>query len=290
MYERFFGLRTKPFDLRPDPAFLYLAERHVTALTLLEYGLYRQDGFSVVTGDVGCGKTTLIRYLLERCNDATSVGVIGSAHEAYGSLMPWVLLAFGLDYKDKSPPELHESFADFALRERRTGKRVVLIVDEAQNLAPRTLEELRLLSNLDSGDAQLVHTALIGQPELRATLARNDLRQFKQRVSVSFHLTPLTETETGGYIARRLEVAGRLEPLFTRKAAIALHAESSGIPRLINVLCDTALVYAYADGQSEIDMSVIEQVVADRRSADWLPGGGDEAGSGPSPCRDRVSF
>ena len=270
MYERFFGLRERPFDLRPDPSFLYLAERHVTALTMLQYGLFEQDGFAVITGEVGSGKTTLLRYLLDRLDNGTEVGVISNTHESFGSLMPWVALAFGLDYKQKGAADLHETFADFANAQHAARRKVVLLVDEAQNLSVSAIEELRLLSNMNVDKSDVIHVALIGQPELKKTLSRPELVQFRQRISATFHLSPLSSSETRGYIVRRLEVAGRVQPLFTDAASRAVHHASGGIPRLINVLCDTALVYAYAEQQGTIDVSTVEQVVNDRRATGLL--------------------
>ena len=288
MYARFFGLRERPFDLRPDPSFLYLAERHAMALTMLEYGLSGQDGFVVITGEVGSGKTTLLRHVLGRLDESTEVGLVSCTHESFENLMPWVLLAFGLDYKGKSAPELYDTFTTFAIEQFAAGRRVVLLVDEAQNLSARTLEELRLLSNLNADRSQVVHVALIGQPELRTTLARHDLRQFRQRISVAFHLEPLTRAETGGYIAHRLEVAGGTGSLFTPDAVDEVFAASGGIPRLVNLICDTALVYAYAEQQRAVDAGTVAQVVQDRRDTQLLPLADREA-AGPPPAAASIA-
>jgi len=280
MYESFFGLREKPFSLLPDPGFLYLGEAHANACTVLEYGLLHQAGVSVVSGEVGCGKTTLIRHLLGTLADDVTVGLITHTHSDFGDLLQWVLLAFGLDYRGKQAIECYQTFVDFLLAEYAAGRRTVLIVDEAQNMSAQALEQLRMLSNVNSEKDQLLQLILVGQPELRATLGRAELRQFAQRVAVHFHLDPLGAEDTGHYVAHRLRVAGGDPAIIAAGAREAVYRHSGGVPRLINLLCDTALVYAYGARTRAVGAATIDEVVRDRVGPALAPAaeaGGEEA-------------
>ena len=183
MYEKFYGLNRKPFDLRPDPSFMYFAERHITALRMLEYGLFSHDGFTVVSGEVGCGKTTVIRYLMERLSNDVSVGLISNTHPSFGNMMELALMSFGVGIQPRSNAEVYEAFSKFVLGEHAQGKRVLLIVDEAQNLNQDNLEALRVLTNINSDGHQIMHTALVGQPELCETLLLPELVQVRQRIA-----------------------------------------------------------------------------------------------------------
>ena len=167
MYESFYGFREKPFSLLPDPGFLYFTRKHRLALAMLEYGLANQAGFTVISGDIGTGKTTLIRHLLNSLDQELTIGLITNTHQSIGELMQWVLLAFDLDYRDKSPVEMYRMLVDFVIEQYAQGRRTVLIVDEAQNLAVETLEELRMLSNINADKDQVLQIVLVGQPELR---------------------------------------------------------------------------------------------------------------------------
>jgi type II secretory pathway predicted ATPase ExeA len=271
MYEQFFGLSRKPFELQPDPSFMYLASRHVSALKMLEYGLFNHDGFAVITGEVGCGKTTVIKYLVERLGDDVTVGVVPNTHKAFGNVMQWALIAFGLDYKKTTLAELYETFERFIIAEHERGKRVLLIIDEAQNLGANSLEVLRLLSNITANGKHVLHTALVGQPELRRLLQQPNMRQVRQRIAVAFHLTPLTEVETSHYMTRRLEVCGATLSLFEAGAASLIHMHSGGIPRLINVICDAALVYAFGERKKTVSLKTIRHVIADRKATGVMP-------------------
>ena len=266
MYEEFFGLSRKPFELQPDPAFMYLASRHKTALNMLEYGLFNHDGFAVVTGEVGCGKTTVIRYLVERLGGNVTVGVVPNTHKAFGNIMQWTLIAFGLDYKKLTLAEAYETFERFVVGEHERGKRVLFIIDEAQNLGEMNIEVLRLLSNITAHGKHVLHTALVGQPELRKVLRQPSMRQVRQRIAVAFHLTPLTEVETSHYMTHRLELCGQTLSLFEAGAAPLMYLYSGGIPRLINVICDAALVYAFGERARTVSLKIVRQVVADRRA------------------------
>jgi len=264
MYERHFGFTVKPFALTPDPAFLYASRQHAMALTMLEYGLESQAAFSLLTGDIGSGKTTLVRKLLRQLENRVAVGLISNTHNRFKSIHGWALSALGIAPKDDSDIAIYEALVDSFVHEYGKGRRTLLIFDEAQNLSIEALEELRLLSNVNSEKDLVLQILLVGQPELRAKLLRPELEQFAQRVSVDFHLHPLDRHETHAYICHRLEVAGGDAALFLPEAIEFMYARTNGVPRLLNQLGDFALVYAFADGRSTIDADLIAQVVRDR--------------------------
>ncbi len=266
MYERFYGFREKPFSLLPDSGFLYLSSKHRMALTLLEYGLSSQAGFSVISGDIGTGKTTLIRQLLNEIDSTIRVGLISNTHRTFGELMQWIALAFNLPHTGKGKVELYEAFVEFIIGEYAKGRRTVLIVDEAQNMAPDTLEELRMLSNVNADKDQVLQVILVGQRELRETLRRPDLVQFAQRIGVDYHLEPLSDPETAEYIRHRCKVAGGRPDIFSDQACEAVYQWTGGVPRLINTLCDTALVYGYAEQRERIDATLVADVGRDKQS------------------------
>lgn len=216
MYEAFFGFKEKPFSLLPDPSFLYLGKRHSMALTMLQYGLMNQAGFTVIAGEIGCGKTTLIRHLLNNIDQDVTVGLISNTQREIGELLQWVLFAFNLEYRDKAKVELYETFVNFIIAEYSKNRRTVLIIDEAQNMASQTLEELRMLSNINADKHQVLQLILVGQPELRETLRRPELVQFAQRIAVDYYLNHLDLEETREYIYHRIKVAGVIVPFFHR--------------------------------------------------------------------------
>jgi type II secretory pathway predicted ATPase ExeA len=267
MYEKFYGLTEKPFSLLPDPDFLVLGEKHSAACTALEYSLVSQAGFTVVTGEVGSGKTTLIRHLLNRLDEDITVGLVSSSHQEMGELLQWLLFAFNLDYRETQKIGLYDIFTKFLIDQYANNKRTVLIIDEAQNLQPFVLEELRLLSNINADKHQVLQIILVGQPQLRALLRHPDLLQFQQRVSVDYHLQGLNEDETRFYISQRLKIAGCIKPLFTRNAINLIYQASGGIPRVINTLCDTSLVYGYADQSPTLDSKLVDRVLKDKQAA-----------------------
>jgi general secretion pathway protein A len=267
MYERHFGLKTKPFSLTPDPAFLYLSKQHAKAMAMLEYGLESQAAFALLTGDIGSGKTTLVRRLLRILGDQVVIGLISNTHARFKSIHSWALSALSIVPADDSDIAQYEALVDSLVRQYAKGRRTLLIIDEAQNLPLEVLEELRLLSNVNSERDLVLQILLVGQPELRRTLARADMRQFAQRISADFHLRPLDRSESQAYILHRLDVAGASTPLFSPDALEFIYLRTKGVPRVINQLCDFALLYAFADGRMTIDADLVGQVVRDRSAA-----------------------
>jgi len=267
MYERYFGLSTKPFTLNPDPAFLYLSSQHAMAMTMLEYGLESQAAFSLLTGDIGSGKTTVVRRLLRQLGTQVAVGLISNTHSRFRSIHGWALSALDIAPADDSEIAQYEALVDSFKREYQKGRRTLLIFDEAQNLSVEVLEELRLLSNVNSEKDLILQILLVGQPELREKLSRPELKQFAQRISVDFQLRPLNRVETHLYILHRLKVAGRKTPLFLREAIDLVYKCTNGVPRLVNLLCDYALVYAFAERRPTVDVELISQIVRDRLSS-----------------------
>ena len=271
MYEHFYGLREKPFSLLPDPEFLYPSHKHRMAMTLLEYGLSNQTSFSVITGGIGTGKTTLIRHLLNQIGRDVTVGLITNTHRSFGDLLQWVLMAFNLEYAGKDKIALYQIFIDFLIREYARNRRTILIVDEAQNMSPETLEELRMLSNINTGKDQVLQVFLVGQPGLRDTLRRPDLEQFAQRIAVDYHLEGLNAAETREYIRHRIIIAGGDPDLFEDAACEAIYRHSGGVPRLINLLCDLTLVYGYAEGAARITATLANDVAQEKRKGGIFP-------------------
>ncbi len=262
MYEEFYGLDRKPFSIQPDPDYIYWGRTHSLAYAMLEYGVMNHAGFTVISGEIGCGKTTLIRHLLNRLDQEYTVGLVSNIHD--GNLLEWVLSAFDQPYENKSHVALHDQLQKFLIEQYAAGKRTILIVDEAQNLGPQLLEQLRLLSNINADSDQLLQLILVGQPQLKTLLQAPELIQFAQRVASDFHLVPLTKLDVQEYITHRLEVAGRSEILFTKLACERIFEASRGIPRIINVLCDTSLVYGFAQMADRIDDTIVGEVIADK--------------------------
>ena len=271
MYESFYGLKEKPFTMLPDPGFLYLSKKHQKALTLFEYGLMNHAGFCVISGEIGSGKTTLLRKLLENMNRKIAVGMITNTHKGFGNLLDWVLSAFDIHEKGLNDVEKHQRFVDFLIEQYASKKTTLLIVDEAQNMAADKLEELRMLSNINADKNQILQIILAGQPELKDTLNLPELKQFVQRIAVDYHLDALDQDDTRNYIAHRLSVAGADHPIFTEAASDLIYKYSGGTPRLINLLCDTAMVYGFADQQDEVDEDLVVEMILERMQGSLVP-------------------
>jgi general secretion pathway protein A len=281
MYEKYFHFASRPFALNPDPAFLYPSSQHAAALTMLEYAMESQAPFCLLTGDIGSGKTTLLRHFLRTLGENITVGLISNTHSRFRSIHPWALSSFGVVPKDDSDISHYEALVDFFVREYGKGRRTLMVVDEAHNLTPSILEELRLLSNVNSEQDLSLQVLLVGQPELRAKLEHPELEQFAQRVSVDFHLGRLTLEDAHAYIRHRLTVAGGDPSLFDADAVAFIHARTAGVPRLINQLCDLALVYAFAEQHRTIDVPLLQRVLKDRKQRGAMPLFGSRLATAP---------
>ncbi len=267
IYNDHFGLAERPFTLLPDPDFLYWSEAHTRAYAMLEYGMLTHAPITVITGEIGAGKTTLLRHLLRTLPEEFTVGLISNAQGNRGELLHWVLMALGVPTEARaSYVQLFAQFQDFLIEEYASGRRTMLIFDEAQNLSLETLEELRMFSNINADKDELIQLVLVGQPELRELIAQPRLTQFAQRVAAEYHLPAMPAPAVAAYIAHRLGVAGATREIFTPAACECVHLASRGVPRLVNQICDYALVYAFTDGLDVVDAGVIEQVVTDRRT------------------------
>lgn len=272
MFLDYYRFRENPFSMLPDPNFLYLGQKHSLALAMLQYALMNNALVTVLTGDIGAGKTTLIRQLLNQIGQDVNVGLLSNTHSEFGDLMQWVNLAFGLPYENKSKVALYDIFIEFLIDRYAKGQRTALIIDEAQNLDLKALEEFRLLSNINADKNQVLQLILVGQPELYRKLRRPELEQFIQRVSVSYHLKPLGPEETDKYVSHRLSTAGGDPELFKTEAKRLIHRQSGGIPRVINILCETALVYGFADRRTTIDYDLVLEVIQDKIKGGLMQG------------------
>ncbi len=267
MYLDFYGLSAPPFEITPDPRYLFYSRRHREGLEHVLFGLEQRKGFIQLTGEVGTGKTTLCRAILGELKDGWATALILNPLMSSTQLLRSILQELCLDARGSDRVRLIGRLNEFLLARAAAGENVALFVDEAQDLSDALLEELRLLSNLETDDRKLLQIVLIGQPELRARLARPELRQLRQRILVRYHLDPLSRAETGAYIAHRLAVAGANgRPTFTAPALWLLHYHSRGLPRLINALCDTTLLAGYAEGCDELGVRHV------RRAARVLAG------------------
>ena len=261
MYTQFFGLREKPFSLSPDPRYLYLSDSHREALAHLLYGIEQGEGFIAITGEVGTGKTTLCRTLLDRIEPGTEVAFIFNPQLSGLELLQSIAAEFGLETGDRTRRELTEALNRFLLTKKREGRRVLLIVDEAQVLEREALEQVRLLSNLETNTSKLIQIILIGQPELDTILEAPDLRQLRQRITVRWKLGALTSSETREYVRHRLRIAaGEARELFTDGALREIHRHSRGVPRLVNLLCDRSLLAGYGNGVHQVGLGLVTQV------------------------------
>ena len=267
MYAQFYGLRESPFALTPDPRYLFMSEPHKEALASAVYGVQERKGFVLILGEVGTGKTTLIRHLLGRFGpNIRSVFVFNPA-VSFIELLQLMLRDLELPCPSMRRVEMIDTLNDYLLKEAAAGRYVVVIIDEAQHLSPTVLEEVRMLSNLETARGKLIQILLVGQPELGEKLGRPELRQLRQRISLVAELKPLSYEDTVQYITHRLEVAGREGGgVFSRRALRVIYRASGGIPRLVNVICDKALVLGYGAGASVVKRRIIKEVLKD-----WKP-------------------
>ncbi|MBT1515618.1 AAA family ATPase [Bradyrhizobium sp. SRL28] len=270
MYEAFYQLREKPFSILPDPDLIYWGKMHSMAFTMLEFGVMNNAGFTVITGEIGSGKTTLVRHLLKKVSPAITIGLISNSPQGRQELLQWILMSLGQSF-DGDYPNLFKKLQDFLYGQFANGRRTILIIDEAQNLEPEALEHLRMISNINADKFQILQLILVGQPQLRDLLLAPKLHQFAQRISSDFHLRPLDDREVANYIAFRLQAVGARRPLFTQEACALIASASGGIPRMINVLCDTALVYGFANDQRVISDNIVRDVIADKQQYSIFP-------------------
>jgi len=261
MYRQYFGFSEAPFSIAPDPRYLYLSERHQEALAHLLYGLNGDGGFVLLTGEVGAGKTTVCRCLLEQIPADCDVAYIFNPNLTVGELLSTLCIEFGIAFPpgNNSVKVFVDCINSYLLDAHARHRHTVLIVDEAQNIAPVVLEQMRLLTNLETNERKLLQIILIGQPELATMLDRPELRQVRQRIVARYHLGPLSKSEVGAYVGHRLEVAGGKRRLIPARLMGRLYRLSAGVPRVINVLCDRALLGAYVQGKERVDGSTLRQ-------------------------------
>jgi len=264
MYESFFKLHIKPFDLLPDPRFIYLSRSHKKALTYLDYGIRARSGFILLTGEVGSGKTTLIRDLLEKRYEHVVLSKIFNTRVTSEQLLAMINDDFGIPVQGKDKVSLIRDLNGFLIEQYAAGNQPILIIDEAQNLSKELLEEVRMLSNLEASSSKLLQIILVGQPELRTILAAPELRQLRQRININCHLQALNQEEVGRYISRRLEVAGNSAAAeFPPEVLDAIFSYSRGIPRLINIICDFLMFLAFAEETTALSAEMVRDVVGD---------------------------
>lgn len=276
MYEQFYNFTEKPFNLTPDSKYFFPSKEHEEALNSLIYTVNERKGFAVITGEIGAGKTIICRTLLNKLDTNTKTAIITNTYLTGKQLIQLALEDFGIQTKAKNKVKLMKELNDFLIRQLSLGCNVVLIIDEAQNLRPSVLEEVRMLSNLETEKEKLIQILLLGQPELRDQLNLQELAQLKQRINICYHIYPLTEEETAGYINHRLKVAAQpeesasqpSEPLlpsvhFTDSALRAIYAHSQGIPRLINMICDHCLLAGYVQGAHEITDTLVKDALTE---------------------------
>jgi len=269
MYTEFFGLSAKPFELLPNPKFLYLSKGHRKALSYLQYGVQEHAGFTMMTGEVGSGKTTLLRDIINKVSADTTLAMVFNTKVDGTQLLTMINEDFGLSVEGKNKVHLLSDLNDFLLAECSAGRVPIIIIDEAQNLTEEALEEIRLLSNLEADSFKLVQIILVGQPELKQIIARPSLRQLRQRISISCHLNPLNREESEEYIFHRLATVGNRDAVtFADGVMDEIFTFSAGIPRLINLICDFLLLSAFVEETHDISMSMVQDAVGELSFAD----------------------
>lgn len=273
MYEAFYGLTTKPFQLNPDPAFYFASKQHRRAKAYLEYGVSRNEGFIVITGEIGAGKTMVLRSLIESLNGSNVItGHLVTTQLGAEDTLRMVGAAFGFRVKDVPKSELLITLEAFLISQTSKGKRCLLIVDEAQNLTPKAVEELRMLSNFQFGNQALLQSFLVGQPEFREILQQPEMEQFRQRVAATCHIGPLEPEETRAYIEHRLKCAGASgKPTFDPAAFDAVHKATGGIPRRINTLADRLLLAGFLGGRTHLTVADVQEVVSELQQETGTP-------------------
>jgi general secretion pathway protein A len=294
MYTKYFGLTKRPFILSPDPDFLFMSRGHDLALTHLEYGVVHNVGFVALTGEVGAGKTTLLKYFFDKVSRSLDIAMIFNTHLDSRTLLEMLVKEFELTPVSESKSDLIAALYNHFLAQYAIKGRCVIVVDEAQNLPLEAFEELRMLSNLEAGSEFLLQIILVGQPQLRERLLHPALAQLTQRISVHYHLAPLSPEEVGSYIEHRLSVSGfnGAKPLFAPETISRIAEASGGIPRLINSICDASLTYTFADDAQQVSGDIIERVLVDNellRASFNLNKRGIETGSGDSGPRTESS-
>lgn len=264
MYAGFFGLSKRPFTLVPDPDFLFWSAQHRRAFAVLEFGVMSRAPITLITGEVGAGKTTLLHALLSRMTDELRVGLISNAQGDRGELLQWAMNALGMELREgESYVQMFRRLQDQLVEDYAAGRRVILIFDEAQNLSRRGLEELRMFTNINSNQDELLQLILVGQPELRATIRLPEMRQLAQRVAANFHLEGLDEESTTQFISHRLRLAGGTGEEISGEAAALIFRATQGVPRLINQLCDLAMLYAWSDNETIVSRQVVQRALDD---------------------------
>jgi general secretion pathway protein A len=264
LYANFFGLSERPFTLLPDPAFLYWSKAHRNAYTILDYGIFSRAPITVVTGEIGSGKTTLVQHLLKQTDASITIGLISNAQGGRGELLQWVLNALSVEVSnDATYVQKFQKLQDFLIAEYAAERRVVLIFDEAQNLSMEGLEELRMLTNINANKDELIQLILIGQPELRDVIRSPKMKQLAQRVAASFHIPAMDEDTVAQYIQHRLRIVGGQGDEFTIAACKMVHDQTGGVPRLVNQLCDIAMVYAWSKEQRTVTEDILQSVLDD---------------------------
>jgi general secretion pathway protein A len=275
MYLQFYGLREAPFNATPDPKFLYQSIRHREALAQLMYGVNERKGFVVLTGEIGTGKTTLLRTLLARLDRNTHVAYVYNTALGIEGLLEYMLHDWNVKSTATSHTQRILELNDFLIEQHQQGLSPVLIIDEAQNLSIETLEAVRQLSNFETDSQKLMQIVLVGQPELRTKLDSHELRQLKQRIGLRFHIGPLEPEETRQYIRHRLRIAGATSTgIFYDNAIQRITEYSRGVPRVVNIVCDHCLLSGFADDKHRIDASVVEETIEyleDNDQARWTP-------------------